>query len=201
MSGARRAIRRPRARLSAGIRRSRTASCSNTPTCPAIWRRGWAPSSSMTTTPARAHKGPSNLTPRRRLLRPRRGHPARAGADQTPDPGRPSLALSRAGCLTSNPDGPEPPLRKPATRLKSSDDEHTWLRARAGTLSQDRQEGWVAERSMAAVLKTARGQPLVGSNPTPSANWPRKSLLCQGFRWRQLLTLPHFFPLCPDLQG
>jgi hypothetical protein len=30
--------------------------------------------------------------------------------------------------------------------------------------------GWVAERLKAPVLKTGRGQPLVGSNPTPSAN-------------------------------
>ena len=28
----------------------------------------------------------------------------------------------------------------------------------------------MAERSKAAVLKTARGKPLVGSNPTPSAS-------------------------------
>jgi hypothetical protein len=37
-------------------------------------------------------------------------------------------------------------------------------------LTAEDQAGWVAERSKAPVLKTGRGQPLVGSNPTPSAN-------------------------------
>jgi hypothetical protein len=33
--------------------------------------------------------------------------------------------------------------------------------------------GGVAERLKALVLKTSRGKPLVGSNPTPSAILPR----------------------------
>ena len=46
---------------------------------------------------------------------------------------------------------------------------------------------------MAAVLKTARGQPLVGSNPTPSANFPRMPLNLLPF-YQALPDLPHILP-------
>ena len=52
MSAARLIIRRPRARSSAGIRRSRTASCLSITTCPAISNARSRPSSSTTTMPA-----------------------------------------------------------------------------------------------------------------------------------------------------
>ena len=51
-------------------------------------------------------------------------------------------------------------------------------------LSGERIRGWVAEWSMAAVLKTARGQPLVGSNPDPIRQFVRltnwKGTECSG---------------------
>ena len=52
MSAARPIIRRPRARSSAGIKRSRTASCLSITTCPAISNARSRPSSSITTMPA-----------------------------------------------------------------------------------------------------------------------------------------------------
>ena len=51
-SAARPTIRRPRARSSAGTRRSRTASCSRTTTCPAISKPRSTPSSITTITAA-----------------------------------------------------------------------------------------------------------------------------------------------------
>ena len=68
------------------------------------------------------------------------------GAAQTGTAAAEAIARSLQG-------RPRPPLRAAPTRPKS--------RARA--------IGWVAERLKAPVLKTGRGQPLVGSNPTPSA--------------------------------
>ena len=41
--------------------------------------------------------------------------------------------------------------------------------------------GRVAERSIAPVLKTGDGQPSVGSNPTPSANFPDRQCACGRF--------------------
>jgi hypothetical protein len=54
--------RRPRARSSADIRRSRTASCLSTTTCPAI-SNARSPPSWRTTTHARYHESLDNLTP------------------------------------------------------------------------------------------------------------------------------------------
>ena len=74
--------------------------------------------------PCSRSREPGQPHPCRRLLRPRRGHPPRAGADQAPDPHGSPLAPSRAGCPTSHPGGPEPPCLSIANRLKSSDDGH-----------------------------------------------------------------------------
>ena len=62
MSAAPLSIRRPRARSSAGIRRSRTASCSSTTTCPAISNARSRPSSTHYNH-ARYHESLGNLTP------------------------------------------------------------------------------------------------------------------------------------------
>ena len=61
-SAARPIIRRPRARSSAGIRRSRTASCSRTTTCPAI-SKPRSTTSSITTITGATTRACSNLTP------------------------------------------------------------------------------------------------------------------------------------------
>jgi putative transposase len=72
MSAERLSIRRPRVRSSAGVRRSRTASCSSTTTCPAISNARSPPSSSTTTTPAitRASTISLRLTSTSAALRP-----------------------------------------------------------------------------------------------------------------------------------
>jgi hypothetical protein len=62
MFAALRAIRRPRARSSAGARRSRTAFCSRTITFPVISKPGSRPSSSTTIT-GRYRESLQNLTP------------------------------------------------------------------------------------------------------------------------------------------
>src|SRR5829696_9266331 len=49
-------------------------------------------------------------------------HPPQTGKDQTTDDRQSPLAAPREGRLTSKPDEPEPPLLKPATCPKLSDD-------------------------------------------------------------------------------
>ena len=63
MSAARLIIRRPKARSSAGIKRSRTASCSSITTCPAISNARSRPSSSTTTMPAITRASAISLRP------------------------------------------------------------------------------------------------------------------------------------------
>src|SRR5215204_2027191 len=65
---------------------------------------------------------PPQSHPRGRLLRTRPNHPPQTGKDQTTDDRQSPLAAPREGRLTSKPDEPEPPLLKPATCLKLSDD-------------------------------------------------------------------------------
>jgi len=67
---------------------------------------------------------PPQSHPRGRLLRTRPNHPPQTGKDQTTDDRQSPLAAPREGRLTSKPDEPEPPLLKPAPRLKLSDDGH-----------------------------------------------------------------------------
>src|ERR1700733_14857934 len=67
--------------------------------------------------PGQSHAG-------RRLLRTSRDHPPRTRKDQAPDNRKPSLAASTACRIISTADDPEPPFRKRAICLKSSDDGH-----------------------------------------------------------------------------
>jgi transposase InsO family protein len=80
------------------IRRSRTASCWKTTSCPAISKPRSRPSSPTTTTAATTRA--STISPGRRLLRTRPNHPGRTTKDQTANHGQ-SPAASTASRLTS----------------------------------------------------------------------------------------------------
>jgi putative transposase len=105
-SAARRATRRRRARSSAGTRRSRTASCSRTTTCPANWRRRSRPSSTTTTTAASTRAWTTSPRPTSTS-----GEDRPSCVNVSASSGRPS---SSAACCTST----KPPSR--ATQVSQS---------------------------------------------------------------------------------
>src|SRR3954452_22460225 len=123
ISVAHRITHRRRARSSAGIRRSKTESCSKKLLSTGRPRgRGGRLRRALQSRPL--PRKPPQSHPRGRLLRTRPNHPPRTGKDQTTDDRQSPLAAPRAGRLTSKPDDPEPPLLNPAPRLKLSDDGH-----------------------------------------------------------------------------
>jgi hypothetical protein len=100
--------RRPRARSSAGIRRSRTASCLSTITCPAVSNAGRGLRGAIQPYPTPRESSQSHA--RRPLLRTSRDHPPRTRKDQTTNNRQPSLAASTACRIISTADDPEPPF-------------------------------------------------------------------------------------------
>ena len=118
MSAAPLIIRRPRARSSAGIRRSRTASCSKAHYyCPAIRTPGRRLRGALQPCPlSREPRHPyPRLTSTSDALRPSSSNAKGSSARQSQ-----AVACS-INCMPLT-DDPEPPFRKPAICLKSSDD-------------------------------------------------------------------------------
>src|ERR1700722_3988693 len=134
MSAERPTIRRPKAKSSAGIKRSRTESCLSTTTCPAISNAKSPPSWRTTTMPAitRASTILPRMAPTSDALRPSSSNAKGSSAKHSQ-----TVACS-INCMPHNlnPDDPEPPFWKPAICLKSPDDgQCPALREEAGNVS------------------------------------------------------------------
>ena len=109
-SAARPITRRPRARSSVGIKRSRTASCWSNYYLPGDLERQVAAFVAHYNH-ARYHESLDNLTPADVYFGRAEAHAPRKGKDQTPDNRKPPLAAPTACRIISNQDDPEPPYR------------------------------------------------------------------------------------------